>query len=193
MLNDKLKEFMVENFKGFSEYDDKLYNELCRVVRESLDLKFYLYRIGNKRISRTPNMLYYKEEGIIELDSNRIYNYCDKLVSDGTFRSMSDDLKSSLMLRSILQMVRYIVDFKNLDEGVQRDKTPIWHSYMARLGNFDLEMYINSRINMNVVDKIFYHNTGLYPHERIAKVQSLKSVIDVYKEIQRLVNLGKVK
>ena len=125
MLNADLKKFMIENFNGFSGYNEELYNQLCMLIRDNFDLRFYLHKIVNKRIDRTPSMVIYDENGIIILDANRIYDNCVKLISKGSFRKFSSDLKSSLMLKSILQMVRYIVDFNHMDNGIERDKSPI--------------------------------------------------------------------
>ncbi len=182
MLNADLKKFMIENFNGFSGYNEELYNQLCMLIRDNFDLRFYLHKIVNKRIDRTPSMVIYDENGIIILDANRIYDNCVKLISKGSFRKFSSDLKSSLMLKSILQMVRYIVDFNHMDNGIERDKSPIWHGYMARLGNFDLDLYAKSIIDKNTVDRIFYLNSEIYPNERRARIQSLESVIEVYKD-----------
>lgn len=182
MLDDKVKEYIIENFKGFSEYDEKLYNELCMLLRDNLDLKFYLHKIENKRITRTRNVTCYNEVGIIEVDANRIYRSAASLVKNETFREYSKDLESILMIKSILQMIRYIVDFKNIDKGIERDKTPIRHGIMARLGNFDLDLYARTNTDKNIVDKIFYMNSELYPNERIARIKSLESVLEVYKE-----------
>lgn len=182
MLNDKVKEFIIENFKGFSEYDEELYNELCMLLRDNFDLKFYLHKIENKRITRTRNVTCYNEVGIIEVDANRIYRSAASLVKNNKFREYSKDLESILMLKSILQMIRYIVDFKNIDEGIERDKSPIRHGIMTRLGNFDLDLYARTNVDMNTVDKIFYMNSELYPNERIARIRALESILEVYKE-----------
>lgn len=182
MLNDDIKKFVSDNYESFVNFDDKVFNELCMLIREVHSLKFYLHKIVNDRITRTPNVTLYDESGMILMDATRIYNSAQKYYEKGVFRGKVEDVRASMILKEIFQMVRYIIDFKNIDNCVESDKTPIRHGYMVRLGNFNLDLYANSEIDMYTCDKIFYANRDLYPNERRARIQAIKGVIDCYKD-----------
>lgn len=182
MLENNIIEFIRSNFEDFSVYDSGLYNELCKMIRESLGLEYYLHRIDNERICKTPNVILYDETGVIKLDAKRIYDSAKELVISGQFRENNEDVRVIVMLKNIFQMIRYIVDFKNIDEGkVDFEESFILHGIMARLGNFNLDIQDKSKIDVDTANKIFYANGDLYPNERRAKIQAISLVSDIYR------------